>query len=338
MSDQTQSVAEKGKQVPAVIRQYHKFREQGFNMLMPSATVLEGISPYHQASLDVVVVNTDPKFKEVYNTGSDESPQLGLSKPVVLRMATAAGITTDVAATCRLDDGKDPNYYRFKATVKLPKPDGSTVVFTTEKELRLDLIEQKVLAQKKAAAEAMRRKGKSWATEEWAEGKAKQDMLQIREHAASLCETKAKLRAIREALGLKTSYLPEELQNPFVVLRVTPKLDYNDPMVKQMVTAAALGATNLMYGPQAGGGSANAANETVIDVTPTDSDGEDECVLADYVVPDAPPAPPESAPVVVNCEFCEKPLSPEEVADMKHGAPRAHQSCFDAAHEGRLAL
>lgn len=252
MTSETTAVTKREKHPDPLVRQFQDMRSRGYNTLMPSATVLQNIPPHMQVSIDIITINTDPALKEVYNTGSDKNPQLGLGKTAIMKIASAAGLQVDPILTKRLDDRKDRRYCAYQAVVWLTKPDGTRLCFKAEKEYDLDVIEEKILEQKKARATG--RYAKDWEkVPGWAEEQTRKELLQIREHLASLCETKAILRAIRGVMAIKTSYTPAELAQPFAVARVSYRLDYKDPMVRARVLDNALGSTAQLYGQAAAG-------------------------------------------------------------------------------------
>jgi hypothetical protein len=72
---------------------------------------------------------------------------------------------------------------------------------------------------------------------------------QQRANIHSLAETKAKLRAIRSAIGIPGAMTPERAALPFVVPTLVPDLDTSDPEIKRMVAASLLGSQAALYGP-----------------------------------------------------------------------------------------
>lgn len=76
-------------------------------------------------------------------------------------------------------------------------------------------------------------------------------VMQVRKFGAMLTETKALNRLARN-LGVRQSYTIAELkEKPFIVYRPMFQYDMSDPEVRRMLTAANLGARNLLY-PGAG--------------------------------------------------------------------------------------
>lgn len=355
MTEPTTAVAETGNSgANQLIKSYQEMRNKGYNMISPSATFLQNIPDHMQIAHDIIVVNTTAAAKEVYNTGTNNSLAYALSKTAILKIASAAGIQIDPSLTKRLDDRKDKRYCAYQAAVVYTKPDGSRVGFKAEKTYDLDIIEEKITAAKEDQRDGqyskpyMREAG-------WVEKQTKKEMLQIREHMTSLCETKALLRAIRGVLALKTSYTAEELAQPFVVTRVTFKLDYSDPATKARILDAALGSTNSLYGQQPQLSSPNEATQYLS----AGSDGDDdENNPGDFGIPVEPTQPAIAAatsqaasevvtetqrkvaieipatPVVKaenECTECPTKLNKAAMDQVKEGAPKLCPPCFDKA-------
>lgn len=212
---------------------------------------------------------------ESYDVGMGKR---GLSKVALDRIASAAGISWDPIASCRLDDGSDPYYVSFRAVGTLRGFDGTpvTIVGTKEMDLRprspqLESLEAKAKA-----------KGKS------SDAQVREMRLHIMGHA----ESKARLRAIR-SIGIRTSYTPDELAKPFLIARLVFTGRTDDPELGRafaMVRAnAMLGGMAAMYGAPAAQLPASQPQRMTVGVRPPpvgqvrDLDDED--------VPPARPSP-----------------------------------------------
>ena len=88
---------------------------------------------------------------------------------------------------------------------------------------------------------------------EWIEDKTRKEVRRRRKYKDQLCESGAQARVKRDLLGLKTFYSKEELQRPFVVVRVVLKPDYEDPQIKMLLTQAAISAQGQVFGELPGG-------------------------------------------------------------------------------------
>lgn len=172
--------------------------------------------------------------KEVYELPGGGG--LGISKVVLDRIAAAAGVEWDTERTGRLDDGRDPNFVHYRAVGTLTEFDGTTRRVSGEK--IIDLREGA------PALDAIRARHKG----ETAEKQVRELRLFALEHA----ESKAKNRALRGGLGIKTTYTAEELKKPFVVPRLMLTGHSTDPArrreIGDRIIDAKLGASRSLYG------------------------------------------------------------------------------------------
>lgn len=187
--------------------------------------------------------------RDTYRVGSE----YGLSKHVLDQIAAAAGVSWDVSASGRLDDGSDPHYCHYRAVGRYRSFDGQllTISGTVEMDLRegspqVDEIRSKA---EESSDEKRRR-----------EGGARQ-IMEMRKFLLRHAESKAKNRAVR-SLGVRTAYTRDELQRPFAVARLQFTGRTEDPALKQVfgqaLAASFLGSTPALYGAggrQGGSGS-----------------------------------------------------------------------------------
>lgn len=228
---------------------------------------------------------------ESYDVGMGKR---GLAKVALDRIASAAGISWDPIASCRLDDGSDPYYVSFRAVGTMRGFDGTpvTIVGTKEMDLRPGSPQLESLESKARA------KGKS------SEAQVREMRLHIMGHA----ESKARLRAIR-SIGLRTSYTPDELNKPFLIARLVFTGRTDDPELGRafaMVRAnAMLGGMAAMYGAPAAQLPAAQPQRMTVGVRPPpvgqvrDLDEEDvppPRPSPTRAAPPPPPAAPAAAP------------------------------------------
>jgi hypothetical protein len=169
----------------------------------------------------------------------------GLGKAILNRLAQAAGIEWVTDKCVRLDDGSDPHYCYFQVVAVRRGLDNRIQPLMATKEMDL-------------------RDGSPLATEIISSGKTTQSgqatLAGQRAHIVSHAETKAKLRLIREATGLRHSYSGAELARPFVAARLVFTGDFGDPQINgevaKMVAAQALGLTDALYGRRTGAAAA----------------------------------------------------------------------------------
>jgi len=184
--------------------------------------------------------------KEIYEIASD---QFGLSKTVLQKIQTAAGISWDPEASYRADNGSEPFYCEYVAVGSYYQFDGTPQTLMGRKEV--DLRDGSALCREahekaEASARAYVSKWRKWGNESDeafeerkrakirdAHERAEKNIRQARIHIVSLTETKAQLRAIR-SLGIKTSYSLRELEKPFVIARLAFTGQSDDPELRRL--------------------------------------------------------------------------------------------------------
>lgn len=199
-------------------------------------------------AMSLVKVDPNPDNKEVYQvTGG-----LGLGKVAINKIAMAAGVSWDPRLSMRLDNGRDPYVCRFQAVGTVRHFDGTelTIMGTKEMDLRPGSAQVEALESRyKAAVEKWERGGRKGYEPKPPDAQIREMRLFIEAHA----ETKARLRAIR-AIGIKTSYAPQELAKPFAVARLMFTGQSSDPMLRMMFAQerarAMLMGKSMMYGQQ----------------------------------------------------------------------------------------
>ena len=170
---------------------------------------------------------------ETYDVGGGKR---GLAKVALDRIASAAGVSWDPIASCRLDDGSDPYYCLFRAVGTMRGFDGAPVTITGTKEMDL-----RPRSPQLDAIEARAKEGKS----------SEKQIREMRLHILGHAESKARLRAIR-SIGLRTSYDDKDLRKPFLVARLVFTGRTQDPTLERefalLRAHAMLGSVSAMYG------------------------------------------------------------------------------------------
>ncbi len=207
------------------------------NVLTPVSRVA-AVPQGHAVTLSVVTI--DPE-QETYSV---DGGKRALSKSALDKVAAAAGITWDPRQSGRLDDRSDPHYCHFRAVGTLKDLDGSERTISGECEMDL--------RDGSPTVSEMERQAKSKGRD--ATGQVSQIRAFILRHA----ESKAKNRAIRQGLGVRSSYKPEDLARPFVAPKLVFTGDFGDPEINRgvavMMAAKALGfdgatAAAALFGP-----------------------------------------------------------------------------------------
>lgn len=208
--------------------------------------------------------------RETYKTGgndgeSDDSAgpvtgKRGLAISVLSRIAAAMRTSWDMDRSRRQDDGLDPHYCHYIAEGYYRSFDGQLVRIGADKEMDLRegspqvkaIVEQcvrKIRANLPRGSQAppdavIERQGRE---------KAENQIRMMRLHILGHAQSKAQLRAIRHAFGIRASYDAEELEKPFLIMLPLYTARSDDPetqrMMNEKVADAFLGATSAAYGP-----------------------------------------------------------------------------------------
>lgn len=176
-----------------------------------------------------------------------------LGKVALERIAAAAGVSWDPSASGRLDDGSNPHYCMWRAVGTIRHFDGSDIMFEGSKEMDM----RKGSAQIEALWDRYCAALNTWEHDGKKGRKPKDPEAQIREmrlHIVAHAESKARLRAIRSGLGLR-SYTFTDLQLPFIVARLAFTGQSSDPETKRMfagaIANAFLGGRRALFGGDA---------------------------------------------------------------------------------------
>jgi hypothetical protein len=336
------------KQIEDLRVRFEQLRGQA-NVVCPVSQV-DSIMPMHQLSLRVVVIDstlTDPvngTGPEVYRGKFCAANERALGKVAIEKIDAAAGV--QLLQRRRLDDRSDPYYCEIEVTKALRDYDGMWRQTTKTKAVDL----------RNGSPDAASMKPSQLA--------------QARSRIQELAESKAGLRASRTLLHLKQKYTVEDLAKAFVVPKLVPALDPNDPDQKRALIAMATGGEAQLFGPQP-----SEASRQLKDVTPSapalppppiekgtppppvgsvpaaltedadDTESNDAAGDAGADDFDALPAEPQ-APRVCTCPCsCQAELTEETVriTTERAGAPRC-RACFPgrafdlAKHRGVTSL
>jgi hypothetical protein len=192
-------------------------------------------------NVSAVVVDID---RETYAmSGTSER---GLSKVALDKIASALGVDWDPQLSQRLDDGSHPHYCHFQAVGRVRNFDGTWRTIQAHKEL--DLRDGSALIEDILAREAKKQQeqGNSYKGDG-----GKKEIAGKRLHILSLCETEARLRAVR-SMGLRTGYTREELAKPFVIAQISFDGYSEDPearaQFREGIMANFLGGSRALYG------------------------------------------------------------------------------------------
>lgn len=285
-----------------------KLEASGLCNLVPPVGRIDHIADFMAASFRVVWIDVEtdtyrPKFAK------QETPFALRGDTGVMKLAREAEVK--VLPSERLDDRLEEYLVDYRGNVTLRSLSGKDVPYS--KDRCVDL--------RPASAELEQMVDRNGKPNEGQRRAARQNITR-------LGETKAQLRAIRAALGLKQLYSQAELARPFVVIVAVAKLDLEDPVQRNLAAAHAIDQVAQLYGRPAP--RALPAEGEPVDVTPAgpviDAEPDPE--------PDLPP-PPEPATDLELCACpcgCDTQLT-EELAE--HGGTKLHvhrcRSCWPSA-------
>jgi len=138
------------------------------------------------------------------------------AKPEVCQKCIDMAAATNKAPIC----GTCPHAYDVKHVVKIrvPEPSGGFRIIEKTKEIDCGL--------EKASM-------------------TEQQYKRFLPHRASICESKALVRCIRDALGLASTYTMEDLRKPFIIAHIVPNLDA--PEIRERLAGNYLASMGFLF-------------------------------------------------------------------------------------------
>jgi hypothetical protein len=227
-------------------------------------------------------------------TRADSPPaRWGVGGATLMQLAAAAAIEwTDVQ---RIDDGRHPFFVHYRVHGRYPMVDGTWRPIEGERDSDF-------------------RDGSAQLN-----AKTEKQIPQLRETILRSTITKAKLRAIRTALGIRHGLLTEELAKPFVFSRVVFTGRSSDPQIRRMFAAVIaqrqLAATNALFGVGAQPALMGANPIGLLAAAATPVNGE----LVDDDTGEVTPAPRSAPPIPAAPEYTPPPAAPKPAARPQGG-------------------
>lgn len=221
------------------------------NLICPLSQV-DHIMPMHQVSFRAVDVNPDVKAGDVYKDQRFcEDNERALGKIALTKLMSAAGV--QIISSDRIDDRSDPCYCEFKVVLAMRDFDGQyrQIVASKESDFR-DGAPEASKPQKRCKTHGLKSCNCDWRNFEKTGELVPLDASALadkRRHIESLTETKAIERGLRLILNLKQKYTVEELRKPFVVPKLVPFFDTDDPDVKKALIQHTLAGEQALFGP-----------------------------------------------------------------------------------------
>jgi len=262
---------------------------QNCNLLIPSATSVQ-INPFYKCTVMEVVADTSQNSGDIFSigkvkTGEDAqgnaqySDVYSLAKPLLMKLATAAGIQFHPEYTTVFRENANTYIGRAYGAVRLPDGTFKTHVETKriclddeEAKYRLEFMDKSITGindwrAAKAAADMFKgewkedpKKMNQWNKpekyyviadcdrEKYIERSILVNMTLLRKTASEKAQTGAILRVIRALLGIKGTYSLAELQKPFAVPTVNFSPDYSDASVRQAMLQQGMNSMGNMFG------------------------------------------------------------------------------------------
>lgn len=233
----------------AAIKKLQEFKARGCHLLIPTTQHVDSLSDQFEIIIDTVLLSGHPKDRDVYpheggydfNAGKWKcadhqvgNQKVRIAKHGLDKLNITAGMMWS-PSMCR--EIRDPNIagrIAYEAVGGVRKPDGTPYFISKIYAMDIEVEREKL--------------------ESLHSGKANKDycitrdLLQKKSNIATLCESGAKNRVTREILCLENHYTVDDLKKEFVMVRIVPKLDLNDPYTKRRLIDLQLQALTGIYG------------------------------------------------------------------------------------------
>ena len=244
-------------------------------------TVMEVVADTSQNSGDIFKVG-NTKVGEDRNGKAIYADVFSPAKPLLMKLATAAGIQFHPEYTTVIRENE--NTYVGKAYGAVRLPDGTFKTHAETKRIclddeeskyRLEFMDKSIMGIRdwraaNSAAEMFKGEWKEdpekinqWGKpekyyviadcdrEKYIERSMLVNMTLLRKTASEKAQTGAILRVIRALLGIKGTYMLDELKKPFAVPTVTFSPDYSDASVRQAMLQQGMSSMGNMFGASA---------------------------------------------------------------------------------------
>lgn len=264
---------------------------QNCNMLIPAATSVQ-INPFYKCTVMTVQADTSPNSGDIFSvgkvkTGEDHqgkaiySDVYSLAKPLLMKLATAAGIQFHPVHTTVIKENDNTYVGRAYGALRLPdgtfktQPDTKRICLDDEEaKYRLEFMDKSIkgITDWKAAKAAEEMFKGHWEdTDEMRTYNGREypvkkfviddcdrekyiarsvlvNMTLLRKTASEKAQTGAILRVIRALLGIKGTYQLNELKKPFAVPTVTFSPDYTDANVRNAMLQQGMNSMGNLFG------------------------------------------------------------------------------------------
>lgn len=265
---------------------------QDCNLLIPAATSVQ-INPFYKCTVIEVTADTSQNSGDIFKVGNTKIGEdrdgnavyadvFSLAKPLLMKLATAAGIQFHPEYTTVIRENANTYVGRAYGAVRLPDGTFKTHAETKrvclddeEAKYRLEFMDKSIMGihDWRSANEAAKmfkgdwkedsKKKNKWGNpekyyviadsdrEKYIERSILVNMTLLRKTASEKAQTGAILRIIRALLGIKGTYQLQELKKPFAVPTVTFSPDYSDASVRQAMIQQGMNSMGNMFGTAA---------------------------------------------------------------------------------------
>lgn len=211
-----------------------------FNLLSPATSV--GFLP-EATAVALSVIHVDSRLTK--DGGDCWAMGYGMLMPAkhkIMQICNALGISWDPTLSGRIDDQTDPHYCKWRAVGRYRRFDGTWQTVMAHKQMDLRDGSPMIEKLRKDAAAKQR--------------DATNQVTELRGFIEEHAETKAMLRAVRAAAGMKTSFTRDELAKPFVAAQLVVTGRTDDPVLKRLFVEEMLHGGSRAFGPAQGATSA----------------------------------------------------------------------------------
>ncbi len=225
-------------------------KKNKYNLLIPSIPLEKPENSLFEPVLETLYVSTDiQNGKEIYpgsssGTGKSKFQKYRLHASALRKVAIAGAVKWDSVQSGLM---RDNGITTFRAVGGVLKADGDIYQEAGYYDLDLEVLKDDLKAQYEEKARDYDDKTEK-EKRDYVTYCVNRDFRAKRQHQLKLCETGAKNRVIRSLFHVKSEYTMEELKNPFLVLRFKLRMDYQDPIVKQIIYSEQIKAALGVFG------------------------------------------------------------------------------------------
>lgn len=206
------------------------------NILAPTQSFGRIIGKFQKLIIEKVILNPDYKNgKDVYPPGGTG---LALSGLALTKMAQACGVQWSAKYTTNLES--TPEKSRAKATGAMQMPNGQWVVWSNEKTVEMEALEEEI--------ELQMEKDHIFKGRDDLEFRRRR--LTKRKFKDELAMSGAMNRVIRRLLTIQSTYTPQEIRRPFLVPRVVTDMDKvaADPQMREVALRSLDDSAGRVFG------------------------------------------------------------------------------------------